>query len=91
MARARLQLAEANIGLASTDIGAATAAVSDLLAATSDEATIEALTLIATRMSLAQAQLPGDPAAAARDLDAAWETVDLLLLEVLGSPAPTAP
>jgi uncharacterized protein YoxC len=89
VARAKLRLSENNPGLAALDAQMA-AAGADLLSET--ETTLD-VTPLQLRLFLALENLPGDPAAAARDLEIAWEVIDQLLAELLapGLEAPESP
>ncbi|MCI0398709.1 MAG: hypothetical protein L0332_21480 [Chloroflexi bacterium] len=91
IARARLRLAESNYGLATSDVQQALAGVDALVAADPAGAS-ETLQLVQVRLALALGSLPGDPVAAARDLEAAWEALDRLLATlVLPASLPAAP
>jgi uncharacterized protein YoxC len=83
LSRARLHLLEGNAGLAEADVAVALATVNGLLAAEEAAAGSPLLTL-QERLELALANLPADPQTASRDLETAWETLDQLLVELLG-------
>lgn len=74
IARARLRLLQGNGGLAVADLTAAQSTLSALAA--EEGATAVALAPLRQRLALALENLPGDPAAAARDLETAWELLD---------------
>ncbi len=89
VSRARLRLIEQNVGLAVVDIDTALASVDRLLVIYSQEedaATAE-LEQVQQRLTLAAAGLPDDPAAAARDLETAWQLLDASLGALFGEPA----
>jgi chromosome segregation ATPase len=103
VSRARFRLLEQNVGLASADIGVALeTADSLLLVAPAETATAISLEEVRQRLIQASSGLPDDPAAAARDLETAWEALDAILARLLGaetiqpsanaplSPTPTA-
>jgi chromosome segregation ATPase len=79
--RARLYLAENNPGLASLEIERLLAG---LETATEAQGREVSQAQIVSRLTLALASLPDNPAAAARDLDAAWEVLDASLVDRLG-------
>jgi hypothetical protein len=85
VARARLRLLEDNPGLALADVQAAQAAVETILE-TAVEETVASLTPVQQRLDLAAASLPDDPLTAGRDLETAWESLDVYLGELLGLP-----
>jgi chromosome segregation ATPase len=85
VARARLRLLEDNPGLALADVQAAQAAVETILE-TAVEETAASLTPVQQRLDLAAASLPDDPLTAGRDLETAWESLDVYLGELLGLP-----
>jgi chromosome segregation ATPase len=76
VARARLRLLEDNPGLALADVQAAQAAVETILE-TAVEETVASLTPVQQRLDLAAASLPDDPLTAGRDLETAWESLDV--------------
>lgn len=103
VSRARLRLLEQNVGLAQADTESALASVDAvLLIVPAESATETGLQGVRQRLVQAAAGLPDDPAAAARDLDTAWEALDAALAALLGAetlqplpnttpaPAPTA-
>ncbi len=82
--RARLRLFEGNAGLATADLEAASAAVGSLLVTVAADAEMtEALERVQQRLDLAASNLPDDLDAAGRDLETAWERVDLILSDLL--------
>ena len=91
IARARLRLVENNVGLAQADVALALSMAADLSAI--DTAAATGLPAVQQRLALAAANLPADPIAAARDLEAAWEQLDRLLglLLIPASPATPTP
>ena len=88
VARARLRLLENNAGLAGADVARSQEAVAALIAA-GDFADADGLAQLAQRLDLAAAGLPNSPAAAAADLELAWESIDQLLAALLGISLPT--
>ena len=76
--RSRLNLVGNNPGLALQDVQRALTAVEELLAV-GPPAFTEALTPVQARLTLAAANLPVDPAEAARDLESAWDRLDAMI------------
>jgi len=89
VSRARLRLIEQNVGLAVADIDTALASVDRLLVIYSQEedAATADLEQVQQRLTLAAAGLPDDPAAAARDLETAWQLLDASLAALFGEQA----
>lgn len=83
--RARLRLLDNNVGLATTDAQTASALLA-LLTPALPEAETEALTQAQSRLELALANLPGNPAGAALDLERAWDELDTILSARMGLP-----
>jgi len=81
ISRARLRLLEDNYGLARADTEQALRTMDLLLAAAPEE--VETWRRIQTRLELALATLPADPATAAGDLESAWDVLDELLTAML--------
>lgn len=86
--RARLRLLENNFGLAQADVAAALANVALLLTVSEGETAVM-LTQVQQRLTLANASLPADAATASRDLDNAWNELDLILTKLLMVAGPT--
>jgi chromosome segregation ATPase len=95
--RARLRLVESNMGLAAADIELALAAIdelpaNELLAADAETngpaATNEGLFTVRERLQLAASNLPDQPQVAGRDLETAWETLDIIIASALVEPTP---
>lgn len=82
ISRARLRLLEDNFGLARADTEQALRTMDRLLADAPEEE-VEAWQRIQTRLELAFATLPGDPAMAAGDLESAWDALDQVLTAML--------
>lgn len=81
IARARLRLLETNFGLAAADIDEAQRTVTAvILLLPEDSADSPALQAAQTRLTLAAANLPDNPALAAADLETAWDELDKLLV-----------
>lgn len=87
--RARLRLLENNLGLAASDIELAIVALDDLLEDEADQPA-EDLTAIRERLVLAGASLPDQPQVAGRDLETAWEALDVVVSAAVARPAAEA-
>lgn len=85
VARARLRLLQGNAGLAAGDLTAAQTTLDGLTAEEGETAV--ALAPLQQRLTLALESLPADPAAAARDLETAWEILDGEIATLTGGPA----
>lgn len=90
VSRARLHLVEGNAGMAADDVVAAQVAAELMIDAIpgEEDATLTGLEQIRDRLLLAGTNLPGDPVAAARDLETAFELLDEALAVLAGAPAP---
>ncbi len=84
--RARLRLVDGNLGLAAADVELALAALDDLVESDSEQAS-ETFTALRERLLLATANLPDQPLVAGRDLETAWETLDVLIAGSIAFPA----
>lgn len=93
VSRARLRLIEQNVGLATNDTDAALAYVVVLQTTIpeEDETTRTSLLQMQQRLTLAASNLPDDPAAAARDLETAWEVLGVALAVLFGEQPPALP
>jgi len=85
VARARLRLLQGNAGLAAGDLTAAQTTLGALDAEAGE--TEPMLAPLRQRLALALDSLPADPAAAARDLETAWEMLDEEIATLTGGPA----
>lgn len=86
IARARLHLVEGNAGLAQVDATTALATVNGMMALEEDEEVDvdPALAALQQRLELALQNLPDDPNTAGRDLQTAWESLDQMLVSLIG-------
>ena len=84
--RARLRLLEQNVGLAQQDVVVAQALLGLLVENSGDEASGGTLLAVQQRLDLAAGGLLSDPDTAVRDLESAWEMLDMILSELLGVP-----
>ncbi|MCP4359270.1 MAG: hypothetical protein GY796_14755 [Chloroflexi bacterium] len=83
--RARLRLLENNVGLATVDTTQALAALEAITTAeNTNPDLLPNLALVQARMTLANANLPDNPAQAALDLESVWAELDVTLAELLG-------
>ena len=83
--RARLRLLEQNVGLARQDVALAQALLG-MLVENSDDASSTTLGAVQQRLDLAATGLLSDPDTAVRDLESAWEMLDIILSDLLGVP-----
>ncbi|MCL4265852.1 MAG: hypothetical protein KJ069_21740 [Anaerolineae bacterium] len=87
--RARLHLLENNAGLAANDTARALATVEAIAANPQTHPDLlPQLALAQARLTLANANLPGNPELAARDLENGWRELDALLALLLGVVEP---
>jgi hypothetical protein len=80
---AQLRLVASNPGLAAADVEQAFLIATAFQEESPDEDD-RLLSIVIDRLDLALTSLPDDPASAARDLEAAWEAIDQVIVELLG-------
>ena len=83
--RARLRLLEQNVGLATEDVAVAQALLT-MLVENSEAESAGTLAAVQGRLDLAAAGLLDDADTAVRDLESAWEMLDMILSDLLGVP-----